>query len=210
MTDWITLWKHEDARQAAQRAASADRKATAMELGKQAVGTYAAVADLLGITAAAVSDARANARNRAAAPVMADYIDLDLPRAGATVPLPAEWDAVPADQRQATAERAAATWAAIAAVCRHLSRQTRAAAETIAEALVIDDEWDGPLQLAEQVAAALPGWPPAGDEAGHHAMATVLGDLAGALDRHAAAADRQHRQWQHRAGDDYAGETAAL
>lgn len=205
MTNWITAWKHETARQAAQRAAAADRKAAAIEAGKAAVGTYTAVAELLGISGAAISDARRNAADRTAREPLADWLEIDLPNAGDAVPTVAEWEALPETERAAAASRAADAWRMIALTTGHLGRQLNAAAEAVSETLTMGD-WDTEPELRDLAASALPGWDHRPQtEAEHHHLAALLADLSRGLMEQARTAHRQVDRWASRAGDEWIG-----
>ena len=196
MTTWITTWRHEAERQARQRTASADRRAAAIEEGKQSVGSYSAVAEHLGITPAAVSDARANARHRPHLPPMADYIELDLPRVGDAVPTPDEWAALPENEQPDAARRAARHWRSVWHAAGRMLEPIKHDYDVLGDILVAED-WDSDDDLLALVADRLPHLKHR-TRADVDAYFTTLIDLERALRDKISTAIRQTDEWQLR------------
>ncbi len=186
--------RHEKARQEQQRAASADRRAAALAEFCEVLGGQAEAAAALGISTAAVSKSLVAARRRApAGPPLADYLELDLPNLGHRVPTAEEWEAEEdPEQRRETAERATATWRAMAYVLGTLQRETYAAGEYLAGAVLglLDDE-----QLAERPALVEEGVVER-DRAHASLMADVLADMARSLEERRRAAWVARDWWQ--------------
>ena len=208
--NWLAAVRREEQRQARQRAASANRRAALIREGVSVEGTQTAVAQRMGISITALRKTLGQADQREVGEPMADYMELDLPRAGRQVPTPEEWEALPADERPAAAQAAADTWRMIALVSGHLARTLGEVSERVAELLCLRGEELDDEGLRAELAELLPDWPHRPLTRGEaDQFSRLLADLAAAHREHATAAYREVRRWSYRAGDDFAGMTGA-
>lgn len=191
--DAVLLIRHEEARQEAQRAASANRRAALLDRAIKRHGSAAAVARRLGISPAAVTKARANAATRQRPEPLADYTELDLPRTGAAVPLPAEWEAMPPEQQRPAALAAVDHWRALASALHRMATRAEAELGQIGVALV---EGDADAERSAASAFGLTRLPYGLADACMH----VAADMAETLRAQMLEAHRALELWERRAG----------
>ncbi|MFJ2882408.1 hypothetical protein [Streptomyces sp. NPDC087272] len=168
--------RHEKARQAQQRTASASRRSAAMKELAHLMGGQTDAASALGVSKEAVSKTiRGGDRRTAGALPLADYLEIDLPRCGDQVPTLEEWQGLPAADREAAAEQAHQTWQAIATATLRMAEQARAASEWIAESALFGDADDEPCPPLARDHNPQYGPGPA--------LITVYADIAQSLER---------------------------
>ncbi|MFC7331379.1 hypothetical protein [Marinactinospora rubrisoli] len=198
MTDWIRTIRREEERQIRQRASSANRRAAAIEEGQRILGSYRAVAEELGVSPQAVTDARQNAERRTRHEPMADYLELDLPQMGAAVPTEQEWLALPEDERPAAARQAAMAWKLIWIFALRTAEDCHLLAEKVAE---LGNAHHGDrAALREAMRETLPEW---GKhlltEDDHLVLMHLMADLSKAFGATRETALKEHEIWQDRA-----------
>lgn len=196
---WINTIRREEQRQKRQRAASADRRTAAIERGKEALGDYAAVAEHLGITRQAISDAVASAAQRTPGEPMADYIEIDLPRLAGRALTTEEWQALPDEERQEAARETYEAWSAILLQSNRDYRSHQADLDAMGEAM-LEQEWESDQELHGLLSAALPHWQYVPmTHLGADAQVALLEDLCEAARRRVIEAGRQVEMWHLRA-----------
>ncbi|MFF3013697.1 hypothetical protein [Streptomyces sp. NPDC057939] len=205
---WESAVASEETRQAWQRTSSANRRAAALSRGVEELGSQQEVARTLGVSAAAVSKALGQARQRSAGEVPpADFMELDLPRTAGHVLTLEQWRALPADRQAAAAEAAALRWGAIATATQRLAAQLKEAGAYLYERTPYDpenktveqeeavqsDEADRAVKAGEKPAPALIG--PDDLRVDPLPLATVYLDLGEAMRARTLEAIGSERFW---------------
>lgn len=149
-TSWLTTLTRASQRAKRQQALNLQRRAAAIQAGKQALGTDSAVAEQLGVSHQAVADTRKSAAKATVGEPLPESIDLDLSHSGGRVWTTAEWEQLTdPDQRAATARVTATHWQARFHVFAALREQLRTAEQALGHAAMGDEE---PAQLRTIVA----------------------------------------------------------
>jgi hypothetical protein len=215
-TYWTTRLTYADARAeqlADQRRADArDRRADLYRQAASELGSQNELARDLGVSRQAVS--LTIHPPQAAQHRLPDLLEHHLPSLATHVPTHAEWNALPADEQQPAARRAASTWSTIARYAQHQASVAMHLSEEMATCQMAgpadpDDREDGdpyaPRPMPEIVAAAVgpeaaKGVLLEGDET-ISALQRTLADLAASWRQHSRTAGDQHTRWTQRAGD---------
>lgn len=176
------------------------RRAQALEEAKRGMGSYTAVAEVLGTSRQALNNIKADGDLATRHEPLPDHVDLALPEAGGQVWTSDEWEPLEGEHRIAAARVTHAHWRAQALVFGQLARDTERALEALGE-IAVDREWTGHRDLQAQVAAA--GAPDLARglfcEDDVYAHLKLLTDLAAAYRAQAERAWKQEGVWQHRA-----------
>jgi hypothetical protein len=172
-TRWIAALRREPLRAEQQRATARQRRWQAAEDGKQALGTYSAVAEILGISRQAITDIREAATTATPGETFPDHMEIRLPGAGGQVWTTAEWEELPADQRTGAAERTLYFWRARAHTAQQVAESLQSAQNAVAEGMDEVADWEAP-DVDRQLRAAI-------SEAGAPEWAPMIGDRRAAV-----------------------------
>lgn len=197
---WVAAITRAPQRTRHQTAANQRRRAAALESAKDGMGSYVAVAEVLGTSRQDLNSIKIAAAGPDHHEPLPDHVDIALPQAGGQVWTTTEWEPLAGERRIAAARLTHAHWRAQALVLAQMTRSTERHLEALGE-VALDGEWTDHRDLQAQVAAA--GAPELArglftrDDVDAHLV--LLSDLAAAYRAQAEQAWKQEGVWQHRA-----------